>query len=195
MASINKPLTEILDISEQVEIVREIWQKEVRNSELSNYESYLKYYRGQMKRLQWGNIEEDYLINRLAAKSHDDLLQLVNRLSSHRNQTYADIRREIQSLFPCSIDIQVKQSIDLALRIWLMLNVRDAHLQLHYPMTPRLQWIRDGKVGFIRELRNYSNLVCRYHTGQLRCCTVPRYVQLSAVGKLPRPKFHGSFLA
>jgi len=143
MAALDKQLTEGLLPTEQLVIIDRLWRKDVPQNELENYKAYLDYYGAETKRLGKSILISTRLIDHMASKTHNHLLQMVEVLSNNRDKPLSAVKPLIQALFPRSPpynDLEIKQSIDLAVRTWLMLNVRDLVFKLHTPNTPTIQW-------------------------------------------------------
>jgi hypothetical protein len=95
------------------------------NLRLDGYLDYFEFYEAELQRLQSGLSAASRPSFQLAANSHSDLLFIATLLSEHRGSTRPQIRQKIQSRFPGLEDSSLNRSIDLTLRLWLTLNVRE----------------------------------------------------------------------
>ena len=140
MASINSPLSDSLEKSTELQIVKQLWGKQIHEAQLEPYRPYFRYYATECRRLQLGISEKAWQSTTMAARTHSDLLIIVNTLSLNSSSCNPEIRTSLQTYFPHADDIAIKRSIDLALRIWLTLNVREECFKTHTPRTPTIQW-------------------------------------------------------
>jgi hypothetical protein len=143
MAALDQQLPEELSPTDQLVIIDRLWRKDIQDDDLKYYSAFLDYYTAQTKLLKKGILRSARLIDHIASKTHNDLLKMVEVLANNRDRSLATIRQLIQALFPRNApysELEIKHSIDLAVRIWLMLNVRDANFKLHTPNTPTIQW-------------------------------------------------------
>ena len=121
-------------------IIERFWNKRVLNDRLDTYGAYFRYYELESKRLYLGVSKRDPDHGALAATTHEDITFVVTALSKGRNSRRREIRQTLQSRFPHSDDLAIDESINLALRLWLMLNVLDDHQNVHLKQTPAIQW-------------------------------------------------------
>jgi hypothetical protein len=160
MAQLDKPLTEKLEPQEQLVLIDRFWRTDTLLENIRHYESYLAYYRSETLLLKKGILTKPRVIDTMAFRSHEKLLEMVELLSRHRTSTLATIRTSIETHFsrhpPCFplTDLDVNRSIDFALRAWLMLNVRESDLRLQTPNTPTIQWTRNGKSNCLPKSRS-----------------------------------------
>ncbi|KAK0611960.1 hypothetical protein B0T14DRAFT_339016 [Immersiella caudata] len=103
----------------------------------ANMETYSDYYVREIRRLQVGVAPG---LARLAARTHEDLIHICEVLSKGRTRARQDIRKELLSYFATKDHLAVDRSIDLTLRLWLLLNVRDSQLSVLLPEQPPLLW-------------------------------------------------------
>lgn len=103
---------------------------------------YFKYYERELKRLRLG-IPSSRVVTGLAAKTQGDILAVCDILASRRHELRSTVRDEIKSLFPGADDLSVDRSVDLVIRLWLMLNCQDDQLSLLSPQKSSIQW-EDG---------------------------------------------------
>ena len=76
----------------------------------------------------------------LAVKTHADILLVIREIQTNGLLAKCRVRDNLRVQFPEAEDAELNASIDLALRLWLMLNVRDPRLKLQSPQTPIMSW-------------------------------------------------------
>lgn len=107
---------------------------------IGSYENYFNYYEDELKRLRIGIATPFWLATRLAAKTHEDILHITGSLAGRTSWTRPQIRKHLRLYFGDAEDLAIDCSIDLALRLWLMLNVRDTELGVQTLQKPTIQW-------------------------------------------------------
>lgn len=140
MATLCEPTTR----AEELAIVKCFWREDVVPTQLKFYSCYLEFYRNEMKGLRFGFLEESFLLTRMAAQTHADLRLIVEKLSCLRNSDFSVSFAAIQDLFPNQSHEAIETSINLALRVWLNLNVRGKSESLTPRSTPVLNWEGDS---------------------------------------------------
>ena len=140
-----------LDQNAQLELVQNLWNRDADETNLANYRSYLDYYSQEVKNLQFGF---RWILHNPAAPTHRQLfpsithrqlLTIIRVLSNKRALNPTQIIAKVKEL-PTLTDVeddQVQRSIDMALRVWLTINVRGREFELLTPNTPCLQWDRN----------------------------------------------------
>ena len=137
--SIDSALTDCLSLADEVAIVKQLWvKKDV--PKLETYEPYFQYYATECRRLRLGIAKEAWQSSTMAATTHADILQVVQILSLDKRTNRPGVRLILRQRFPNAEDLAINRSIDFALRIWLMLNVREECYSMHTPRMPVLQW-------------------------------------------------------
>jgi hypothetical protein len=103
----------------------------------SNLESYFEYYHRELKRLRVGVIP---VVSTLAAKTHYDLMVIRKALSAGKTQARSLITTDLCSHFQTDDRRAVDRSMDLTIRLWLMINVRDRRNSIWILSQPALYW-------------------------------------------------------
>jgi hypothetical protein len=107
---------------------------------IRSYENYFNYYEHESKRLWIGIAPQFWPATRLAAKTHEDILHIAGSLAGRTLWTRPQLREHLQLYFRDAEDLAIDYSINLALRLWLMLNVRDVELGVQTLQKPAIQW-------------------------------------------------------
>lgn len=111
-----------------------------RDYDSSLTESYFNYYNKEIGRLRIGVAETSWPINTLAAKTHDDIVHIVNTLHTNKANPRSYVTVELLEHFPGSNGLSIDRSVDLAVRLWLMLNVGDEDLPTRDPQKVLMPW-------------------------------------------------------
>jgi hypothetical protein len=163
-ASLIRPLTEELDAEGKLEIVRAFWQKSSTLDDLCRYREYLKYYKKELLLVAFVPLGEGHSNSTLALQTHAELLELAKTISQSRHLERRELHRLIQARQPQHSIESIKLTIDLAVRIWLTINIREERLQLQTPHTKVLQWYDCGE---FQSARIVDCLICSWSTGSM----------------------------
>jgi len=68
---------------------------------------------------------------------------VVNLIRSNRDLTRKEVRMKLSQMYPGGKDPGLDRSIDLAARLWLMINIREQRFQSLRPQTPCISWDED----------------------------------------------------
>lgn len=148
MAALSDCLTEYPTPSTQVAIIEGFWKKRVREERLTKYASFFSHYHWETRRFRLG-VESDKK-GQMAAKTHQEILSVVDTLSERRQCQRSDVRDALRSRFPGATTLAIDKSIDQAIRMWLMLNVLSHERAIHLTQTPAIQWDEHSNlVGFV----------------------------------------------
>jgi hypothetical protein len=138
MGSVADPLIRKLGRQGRVELGRHLVKASFSDSNLSSFSRYFDFYESEMTALQFGRSWPD---PDLAASTHADLICIVQQLRQHRGSTRPQIRSVLVSSFPRSQPPSLNRAIDLAIRVWLTVNVRELALEhQNLRKTRMLQW-------------------------------------------------------
>ncbi|GAB1317971.1 hypothetical protein MFIFM68171_08181 [Madurella fahalii] len=107
------------------------------------YGPYFNYYERELKRLRIGVSKSSWAINSLAVQTHADVLTFCNILASERNDLKSAVIAKIKGLIPGVDDLAIDRSVDLTIRLWLMLNTQDDQLSLLSPQRLSIKWDND----------------------------------------------------
>ena len=137
-------LSQPLDINAELYLIQFLWHKDALPRDLGKYQSYMKYYNDEMRRLQFSVLKESQLLPRTAVKTHADLIKVIEILSEYRHLKLLDLHAKVNAIFSTSGPEATQTSIDLALRVWLTLNVQQQRPTV-YTGVPSLQWFDNGR--------------------------------------------------
>ena len=137
----------MLDLDRRVLVLQYLWQETVSLKDVNKYQSYLKYYSDEMRRLQFGFLEESRLLSRTAAQTHADVIKVIMTLSEHRDLPLSNVRERVKAVFQGASEEAIQYSIDLALRVWLTLNVRNESesVQTLRTRVPSIRWENESE--------------------------------------------------
>lgn len=141
------PLSQPLDPDKEVLVLQCLWQRSVSQKDVNKYQSYLKYYGDEMRRLRFSLLKELQPLCRTAAQTHADVIKVIVTLSEHRNLPLSDVQDRLSAVFQGSSEEAIQNSIDLALRVWLTLNVRNESMAFQFLHTgvPIVHWKSEGE--------------------------------------------------
>ena len=111
--------------------------------DLHSLERYFEYYERELRLLNLGRMQHGIPRNELAVKTHADILLVVEFLRGEKHLTKRQARDQLKQSrvrFSNTDEDALESSIDLSLRLWMMLNIREYELRLQTPQTPSLMW-------------------------------------------------------
>ncbi len=134
----------VLDEEQQAAIVRCFWKCDVNSNsrELTEYRSYFNYYAHEIQKLFFGVTTKTKAAATIPSHEVTQICLLVNCLSQAGSKTRQEVRfalRDLLSFKTCQ-DIQLNSSIDLALRLWLTINVWERKFKHLSFVTPIVEW-------------------------------------------------------
>ncbi|KUI68104.1 hypothetical protein VM1G_03662 [Cytospora mali] len=108
---------------------------------VGEFTEFFQSYSAKLRQLQISAIGSNlWIINQLAARNHEDILCICKALASKKHLKRAEIRYMLQASFSQHEDKALDRSVDLALRLWLMTNIRDNALGGDEPKKSSAQW-------------------------------------------------------
>ena len=109
------------------------------------YQEYIDYYRAELQNFNFAVVAaglRDTSWNSFPIQNHADLRLVIESVKQHGPSTRPQVRQVVKEHFR-SRDASIEswnRCIDLAIRILLMLNVREPQYALQTPQTPVVQW-------------------------------------------------------
>lgn len=97
------------------------------SGELTSIESYFDLYNKELKRLRVGITP---LFSGLHTKTHEDLMHIRDIVFKSRMEPRSVVRAHIRPSLANEDDISLDRIVDLTVRLWLMINVRDDGLSM-----------------------------------------------------------------
>jgi hypothetical protein len=140
MAALTDALTRKLTIETKENVIETIFESRSNITRHAPSNRYFKYYEQELEMVQFGGITQMGPVTPLALKTHADILLVIRKIQTNGLLTKCKVRDKLRVHFPEAKDAELNASIDLALRLWLMLNVRDPRLKLQSPQTPIVSW-------------------------------------------------------
>lgn len=139
-----------------LETIRILINKDAKEKDLPAYEDYLALYREEIRAIERSQRHTNATRNEeadadriadqkaLAARDYKGILRIVEVLVGAKSKCRSNVRDELRNCddFKRSSDTSLNNSIDMAFRLWLMLNVRRFDQTLT-PDTISLQWNDD----------------------------------------------------
>lgn len=137
-----------LDIQVQDHIKNNFWRGSTTS--LAEFVSYFRYFQWAINVLLWPNA--DFEKTRFVVQKHGDLAAVVCCLNEYYNESRSAIATRLQGQFSNAPEDHILRSMDLAVRLWMTLQVRSRDS----PIGPLL-----SDITFLewREKQSLSNLV------------------------------------
>ncbi|KAI4191030.1 MAG: hypothetical protein LQ346_004816 [Caloplaca aetnensis] len=108
--------------------------------DVAQCEDYFEYYNLQARRLDLWISSKNANTATAVARSHGDVLKIVRTLQGASRWRRSEVRDDLKIHFPFCTDTAINDAIDLALRLWLMLNVLDDRQGIHLDQNRAIQW-------------------------------------------------------
>ena len=137
-------LNELLGLVDSISIIHCYWRDDLPDQLLDRLSPYLQYYRREMKALEFGSLTNKHILPILAVQTHVDLQNVVRTLPTHPHANLSTACSNVKHLFPGYNDESIRKSIDLALRVWLMLHTREPPETYNISSIPPIRWDYDG---------------------------------------------------
>lgn len=144
MASIAAPLTQRPGRDAQVLIGKAMLRDSFEAGDLPFFERYFTYYEKELGLLSLGKMTKALQRMPQAATTHAAILKIVDTLRTKQDLTKLEIRQELLPAFPSADPLAIDRSIELATRLWTMVNVIDPKLDLIVPQTEPVSWEPTG---------------------------------------------------
>ncbi|EXJ69220.1 uncharacterized protein A1O5_07256 [Cladophialophora psammophila CBS 110553] len=105
---------------------------------LEAFQDYFRYYEGEIAWLRGGT----HQIAGIVTQSHEDVVTIAKLLRQHPDCEKSEIRQKLRAVhhFGHAEDWVLNRSIDLSLRLWLQINVRDDESSTG---VPQVHWDED----------------------------------------------------
>lgn len=109
---------------------------------LEAFKDYFNYYEEEIDWLRRGVTSETDQLAGIVCKTHDDLLVIAKILRKNAKCTKSEIRAKLRECdqFDDAEDWAFDRSIDITIRLWLQINVRDELFRDSGKGVPDVQW-------------------------------------------------------
>ena len=97
-----------------------------------------------MKALEFGPLSNKHILPTLAVQTHVGLQHIARLLSASPHDDLSTAISKVKKLFPGYDDESIRKSIDLALRVWLMLNTKEPSGTHNISSMTPIRWDYDG---------------------------------------------------
>jgi hypothetical protein len=121
----------------KAEILRQLFPQATPRPTPEDFAEFFKCYEAEI-----GRIKQAWQSANLAAETHADITHIASILSKQKSQKRPHIREVLRGRFDNKTDLSLNRSIDLTLRLWLMLNVREYKFKLQ-TKQPCVEWDDD----------------------------------------------------
>lgn len=134
-------------------IAQNLFGSVVREEQIDALQLYFVYYNQELRLLHEGLSEESWQTKNLAAKTYEDIFFVVDVLRDKSHARRPEIRQSLSSRFPSSDHMGLDRSINLALRLWLMLNTQEPEFAGLRHEATLVQWNDESSLlSFIHSL-------------------------------------------
>ena len=130
----------------RLEIARALFGSDFRQGQLDGLQQYFAYYGEELDLLHKGISKESWQTGGLAIKTHDDIFYVVDVLRRNPEFRRPDFRQQLSERFKSSDDPSLDRSINLAIRLWLMINVQDAEFGGLRHEATLVQWDDESRL-------------------------------------------------
>jgi hypothetical protein len=108
-----------------VQIGQALFGRAFRVEEISAFESFFSYYFEELGLLRTGISHETWQTKGLATKTYEDVFYVVEVLRNNGGSQRPALRSLLASRFHSADDVGLDRSINLAIRLWLMINTQE----------------------------------------------------------------------
>ena len=124
----------------RLEILQAIFRWRFAAVDVGKFNNYFAFYEHELSTLSLGQWSQLCPSSQIAVATHSDLLRALGVVQANANSAKKMIRRELCSEFAPAAEERVDRTLDLILRLWLMINVRDKTKSLQTLRTPVVVW-------------------------------------------------------
>lgn len=110
---------------------------------LKDFNDFFANYSSELRQICFGfTRSSSWMIDQLAVTTHQDVLHICKILARNKSLKRPEIRDELRRSLNLtwSGDEAIDRSVDLAIRLWLMVNARDQALHIHDAQKTPVQW-------------------------------------------------------
>lgn len=122
------------------QIAKAVFWSNISDAQIEALQSYYEYYIEELELLQKGISPGSWQATRLAIKTFEDIVFVIETLRHHKNSRRPVIQRDLLSKIPPIDPYGANCSINLALRLWLMVNVQEPEFMGLRSNVDSLQW-------------------------------------------------------
>jgi len=124
----------------RLEIGKSFFGPNVQEVKVEKFRSYFEYYIEELELLRSGISEETWQINSLGAQTYEDVFYIVEILRKNGNLRRPELRLLLKPRFQTSDHLGLDRSINLAVRLWLMINMQELHFEGIRHQASCVQW-------------------------------------------------------
>ena len=127
----------------KLDILQVTFGRPFTSADVDYFGDYFIFYERELSTLGLGQWSQFHPSPHIAAATHSDLLRVLRVLQANASSTKGTIRRELGAELAVDAEDKLDRTLELALRLWLMINVRDETRRLHTLRTPVVVWKDD----------------------------------------------------
>ena len=152
MASVQSKLTKCPPSSQ---IAEAFFGPSVGEEQIQALKKYFEYYREEMDLLYKGISKKAWQATKIPIETHDDIFHIVDLLRGRDNRDILrpELRQRLSLRFCSSDDEALNRSINLAIRLWLMINAQEPEFRSLRKGATSIQWDDQSTLSaFLRSL-------------------------------------------
>ncbi|KAL8823053.1 MAG: hypothetical protein Q9191_006223 [Dirinaria sp. TL-2023a] len=124
----------------RLQIAQAFFGPSVQEDRVDALQKYFAYYNEELQLLRQGISEESWQTKYLAAETYEDVFHVVHVLRRSADSRRPELRQQLSLRFCSSNDVGLDRSINLAIRLWLMINVQEPEFRGLRHEATSIQW-------------------------------------------------------
>ena len=119
------------------DLIIKYWWPHTGDANMEEYRSYFEFLRQELRNIPWKGVSPKFAVQTL-----NDIRTVVKLLLEYQAQPRSYLIQQLHHSFPHQDDVAVIRSMELAVRLWLGLNVQTWGIAVssQMPRTTRIQW-------------------------------------------------------
>ena len=141
----------------RLQIAQAFFGSNFREEQLNALQRYFTYYNEELELLRKGISEESWQTKGLAAKTYEDIFYVVNVLRDNGDSRRPELRQRLSLKFHSSDNSSLNHSMNLAIRLWLMVNTQEPEFGGLRHEATSVQWNDESTLlAFLQSLFPHS---------------------------------------
>jgi hypothetical protein len=101
---------------------------------------YFQYFSEEIALLRFGTSPQAFQAANLAITTYEDVLTVAKIVQDNKDMVRRELRGRLRVTFPGADDVALGRSLDVVVRLWLMVNIKEFAFQSLRPQTRCIQW-------------------------------------------------------
>lgn len=124
----------------RLQIAQAFFGPNVQENRIDALQGYFAYYNEELHLLRQGISEESWQTKHLATETYEDVFHVVRVLRRNADSRRPELRQQLSLKFRSSDDLGLNRSINLTIRLWLMINVQEPEFRGLRHEATSIQW-------------------------------------------------------